>query len=131
VDIYSRKGEEKMTVEISTQLGQIDVAVEVIETLAGGAAMDCYGLVGMASQKQLKDGFAELLRRDNLSKGVVVHEDEDGVHIDMYIIVSFGTKISEVAHNVQSKVKYTLDQALGLHVSSVNIFVQGVRVTNP
>jgi uncharacterized alkaline shock family protein YloU len=131
VDIYSRKGEEKMTVEISTQLGQIDVAVEVIETLAGGAAMDCYGLVGMASQKQLKDGFAELLRRDNLSKGVVVHEDKDGVHIDMYIIVSYGTKISEVAHNVQSKVKYTLDQALGLHVSSVNIFVQGVRVTNP
>jgi uncharacterized alkaline shock family protein YloU len=120
-----------MTVEISTQLGQIDVAVEVIETLAGGAAMDCYGLVGMASQKQLKDGFAELLRRDNLSKGVVVHEDKDGVHIDMYIIVSYGTKISEVAHNVQSKVKYTLDQALGLHVSSVNIFVQGVRVTNP
>jgi uncharacterized alkaline shock family protein YloU len=120
-----------MTVEISTQLGQIDVAVEVIETLAGGAAMDCYGLVGMASQKQLKDGFAELLRRDNLSKGVVVHEDGDGVHIDMYIIVSYGTKISEVAHNVQSKVKYTLDQALGLNVSSVNIFVQGVRVTNP
>jgi uncharacterized alkaline shock family protein YloU len=131
VDTYSRKGEDKMTVEISTQLGQIDVAVEVIETLAGGAAMDCYGLVGMASQKQLKDGFAELLRRDNLSKGVVVHEDGDGVHIDMYIIVSYGTKISEVAHNVQSKVKYTLDQALGLNVSSVNIFVQGVRVTNP
>jgi uncharacterized alkaline shock family protein YloU len=120
-----------MTVEISTQIGQIDVAVEVIETLAGGAAMDCYGLVGMASLKQVKDGITELLGRDNLSKGVVVHEDEGGVHIDMYIIVSYGTKISEVAHNVQSKVKYTLDQTLGLHASSVNIFVQGVRVTNP
>lgn len=122
---------KEMMVEISTQIGQIDVAVEVIETLAGGAAMDCYGLVGMASRKQLKDGITELLRRDNLSKGVVVREDEEGIHIDMYIIVSYGTKISEVAHNVQSKVNYTLDQTLGLSASSVNIFVQGVRVTNP
>lgn len=122
---------KEMMVEISTQIGQIDVAVEVIETLAGGAAMDCYGLVGMASRKQLKDGITELLRRDNLSKGVVVREEEEGIHIDMYIIVSYGTKISEVAHNVQSKVNYTLDQTLGLSASSVNIFVQGVRVTNP
>lgn len=120
-----------MTVEISTQLGQIDVAVEVIETLAGSAAMECYGLVGMASQKQIKDGISDLLKRDNFGKGVVVREDEDGVHIDMYIIVCYGTKISEVAHNVQTKVKYTLEQTLGLHVETVNIFVQGVKVTSP
>ena len=49
----------------------------------------------------------------------------------MYIIVSYGTKISEIAHNVQSKVKYTLDQTVGLAVDSVNIFVQGVRVDEP
>jgi uncharacterized alkaline shock family protein YloU len=127
----SLKGDIQMSVEISSKLGQIDVAVEVIETLAGGAAMDCYGLVGMASRKQLKDGITELLGRDNFSKGVVVREDEEGIHIDLYIIVSYGTKISEVAHNVQSKVKYTLDQTLGLEVASINIFVQGVRVTNP
>lgn len=119
-----------MSVEISTQLGQIDVAVEVIETLAGGSAMECYGLVGMASKKQLKDGLAELLGRDNFRRGVIVREDEEGIHIDMYIIVSYGTKISEVAHNVQTKVKYTLEQTLGLQVQSVNVFVQGVRVTN-
>ncbi|HEM2252967.1 TPA: Asp23/Gls24 family envelope stress response protein, partial [Listeria monocytogenes] len=49
-------------------------------------------------------------------------------HIDMYIIVSFGTKISEVAHNVQERVKYTLEKTLGITVESVNIYVQGVRV---
>ncbi|COF83717.1 putative alkaline-shock protein [Bacillus cereus G9241] len=48
----------------------------------------------------------------------------------MYIIVSYGTKISEVAHNVQTKVKYTLDQTVGLAVDSVNIYVQGVKVIN-
>ena len=49
----------------------------------------------------------------------------------MYIIVSYGTKISEVAHNVQSKVKYTLEQTIGIAADTVNIYVQGVRVTNP
>lgn len=120
-----------MTMEFNTQLGQIDVSVDVIATLAGGAALDCYGLVGMASRKQLKDGLSELLKKDNLKKGIVVREDEEGLHIDLYIIVSYGTKISEVAQNVQSKVKYTLEQTLGIVVSSVNIYVQGVRVSNP
>jgi uncharacterized alkaline shock family protein YloU len=44
--------------------------------------------------------------------------------------VGFGTKISEVAHNVQAKIKYTLDQMLGVKVDQVNIFVQGVRLLN-
>lgn len=120
-----------MTIEMKTEYGHVDIATEVIATIAGGAAIDCYGIVGMASQKQIKDGITELLGRENLSKGIVVRKVGEEVHIDMYIIVSYGTKISEVAHNVQTKVKYTLDQMLGLSVDSVNIFVQGVRVTTP
>ncbi|MCP3761954.1 Asp23/Gls24 family envelope stress response protein [Domibacillus sp. A3M-37] len=120
-----------MTIELTTELGQIDISNEVIAMIAGGAAVDCYGIVGMASKKQLKDGIAEILRRENFTRGVLVRQEEDRIFIDMYIIVSYGTKISEVASNVQSKVKYTLNQTVGLSVDSVNIFVQGVRVTNP
>lgn len=120
-----------MTIELTTELGQVDISNEVIAMIAGGAAVDCYGIVGMASKNQLKDGLAEMLRRENFTRGVVVRQEEDRIFIDMYIIVSYGTKISEVASNVQSKVKYTLNQTVGLSVDSVNIFVQGVRVTNP
>ncbi|MET1177977.1 Asp23/Gls24 family envelope stress response protein [Peribacillus simplex] len=120
-----------MSIELQTKYGQIDISNDVIATVAGGAAVDCYGIIGMASKKQFKDGIAEILRKENFTKGVIVRQDEEEVHIDMYIIVSYGTKISEVAHNVQSKVKYTLDKTVGLAVDSVNIFVQGVRVTNP
>lgn len=119
-----------MTIEMKTKYGQIDIAEDVVAAVAGGAAVDCYGIVGMASQKQIKDGISELLKKENFQKGVVVRKTEEEVHIDMYIIVSYGTKISEVAHNVQTKVKYALDQMLGLTVDSVNIYVQGVRVTN-
>lgn len=116
---------------MKTVFGQIDISNDVIATIAGGAAVDCYGIVGMASKNQIKDGITDILRKDNFSRGVIVRQENDEVHIDMYIIVSYGTKISEIAHNVQSKVKYTLDKTVGLSVDSINIFVQGVRVTNP
>ncbi|WP_085524016.1 Asp23/Gls24 family envelope stress response protein [Tuberibacillus sp. Marseille-P3662] len=119
-----------MVIELATDYGQIDVAPDVVATIAGGAAIDCYGIVGMASQRQLKDGLTELLGRDNFSKGIVVHQNDDELNIDMYIIVSYGTKISEVANNVQTKVKYTLDQMLGVQVDAINIFIQGVHMTN-
>ncbi|MFD1426614.1 Asp23/Gls24 family envelope stress response protein [Kroppenstedtia sanguinis] len=119
-----------MTLDVSTHYGEIEVSNDVIATIAGVAAMDCYGLVGMASRSQLKDGIAELLGKENLSKGVEVREEQGQMEIDMHIIVGYGTKISEVAHNVQSKVKYTLDQMVGLQVSRVNVFVQGVRLVS-
>jgi uncharacterized alkaline shock family protein YloU len=120
----------KMSVEIATQLGQIEVTNDVIATVAGIAAMDCYGLVGMASRSQLKDGITELLRKENLSKGIEVREENGEIVIDLYIIVGYGTKISEVASNVQSKVKYTLSEIIGVKANKVNIFVQGVRLVN-
>ena len=120
-----------MSIELTTTYGQIDISNEVIAIIAGGAAVDCYGIVGMASKNQIKDGLTDILRKENFTRGVIVRQEEDLVHIDMYIIVSYGTKISEIAHNVQSKVKYTLDKTVGLAVDTVNIFVQGVRVTNP
>ncbi len=120
-----------MSIELQTKYGRVEISNDVIAAIAGGAVVDCYGIVGMASKNQLKDGIAEILRRENFAKGIVVRQENDEVHIDLYVIVSYGTKISEVAHNVQTKVKYTLDQTLGLSVQSINIYVQGVRVTNP
>lgn len=117
-----------MTIEMTTNHGMIDVDIDVLATIAGGAAMDCYGIVGMSSQKQLKDGIAELLKKENLSRGIVIRQDDDQIHVDMYVIVSYGTKISEVAHNTQTKVKYVLNHMLGLSVDSVNIYIQGVQV---
>jgi uncharacterized alkaline shock family protein YloU len=114
--------------EVVNELGKIYITNDVIAILAGSAALDCYGLVGMASRKQIKDGITELLGRENLSRGVEVRREKDQTEIDLYIIVSYGTKISVVAENVRAKVKYVMNEVVGLHVDEVNIFVQGVRV---
>lgn len=119
-----------MSVELTMKHGSVTITTDVIATIAGGTAVNCYGIVGMASNSQIRDGIAEMLKKENFSRGIVVRQDNGELHIDMYIIVSYGTKISEVAHNVQQQVKYTLNQTLGLPVQSVNIYVQGVRVMN-
>lgn len=120
-----------MSVEIKNEYGQIDISNDVIAQIAGGAAVECYGIVGMATKNQIRDGLTDILRKENFAKGVIVRQEADNLIIDMYVIISYGTKISEVAYQVQSKVKYTVKQLLGLPIKSVNIYVQGVRVTNP
>jgi uncharacterized alkaline shock family protein YloU len=118
-----------MTSAMENELGKVVISEELLANLAGVAAVECYGLVGMASRK-LKDGIAELLGRDNLSRGVEVQVEDDRLNVDLYIIVSYGTNIPEVAVNVMEKVKYTLEKYTGLTVTGVNIHVQGVRVTD-
>jgi uncharacterized alkaline shock family protein YloU len=113
--------------EINNNYGKIEISEEVIATIVGAAAVECYGLVGMASKKS-SDKFSELLGRENLARGVVVSINGDHVVIDLHIIVGYGVKISEVAANVMERVRYTVENFIGLKVAQVNVHVQGVRV---
>ncbi|MBQ9327624.1 MAG: Asp23/Gls24 family envelope stress response protein [Solobacterium sp.] len=117
-----------MTVERKTKFGAISVTEDAVASLAGGVITECYGVVGMASKKLVRDGWAELLRMENYSRGVVVKHTDEGLEIDLYIIVSFGVKISEVVQEAQKKVKYILQKSLSVEVSAVNVYVQGVQV---
>lgn len=117
-----------MSITKNTQFGNINISIEAIANLAGGVVTECYGVVGMASQKILKDGLAELLKKNNYSKGVVVRQNEDKLELDLYIIVSHGVKISEVVHEVQKKTKYMLEKSLELDFNVINVYVQGVKV---
>jgi len=99
----------------------------VVASIAGHAANECYGIVGMAA-RGLRDGIAERLNRDNLHRGVEVEAREGGILIELYVIAQYGTRISEVAHNLMSAVKYTVEKTLGLPVLAVNVNVQGIHL---
>ena len=117
-----------MSLEINNELGHVSISDDVIASVAGGAAVSCYGIIGMASKNQVKDGITEILGKENYSKGIKVKKDEGKLIIDLYIIVMYGTKISEIANNVQSSVKYQIEKTLGVKVDEVNIFIQGIKV---
>lgn len=111
----------------TTEIGNIYVAEEVVATIAGLAAIDCYGLVGMVPHN-IQSEITSILGIDSIRKGVEVSRSEDGLVIDVHVIVGYGTKISEVAHNVMQKVTYVLEHNAGLPVAAVNVNVKGVKV---
>ena len=73
--------------QMHTDLGQVIIDEEVIATYAGINAIECFGIVGMASVN-MKDGFAQLLKRDNVSKGVHIKINDNKIYIDFHIIVA-------------------------------------------
>ena len=117
-----------MPINKSTEYGNISISLDAISSLAGGTITECYGVVGMASQKAVRDGWAELLKKENYAKGVVVRQDAEGLVLDLYIIALHGIKLHEVVYEAQKRVKYVLEKTLEVKCSKVNIFVQGVRV---
>lgn len=116
-----------MVAKIYNELGYINISESVIATIAGAAAMECYGLVGMAS-KRSTDGFVELLKGENLKRGVKITQNQNKITIDLYVIIEYGVKISVVAENIIEKVKYYVEKQTGLKVSKINVIVESVRV---
>lgn len=117
-----------MAVNLTNEYGSIEISKEVIATVVGGAATEIFGIVGMASKNQLRDNVSEILKKENYARGIIVRKENESVAIDVFIIVSYGTKISEVSRNVQERVAYQLESNLGIKAESVNVYVQGVRV---
>ncbi|MGN1249733.1 MAG: Asp23/Gls24 family envelope stress response protein [Candidatus Spyradocola sp.] len=113
--------------KIKNELGTISVVEDVITTVAGYAAIECIGIVAMAS-KRATDGLVELLGRENLKRGVRAVLSEDSVSINLYIIVEYGVSIAAVAKNVVETVKYRVENLVGVKVDSVNVTVEGIRV---
>lgn len=116
-----------MSIRVANEFGSIIIDEQVFATIAGIAAMECYGIVGMAT-KNATEGFFELLKKEQLTKGIKVTTSEDKINIDLYAILQYGVKISVVAENIISRVRYSVESFSGIEVDKVNIFVQGVRV---
>ena len=117
-----------MTVKINTKDGQIELSNDVIATVVGGSANEIFGVVGMASKSALKDNFQALLRKENYSKGVVIKSTDAGISVDVYTVMSYGVKISEVSKNIQERVKFNLENQLGITADMVNVYVQNIKV---
>jgi len=117
----------KMTTQ--TELGQIEISNTAVASVAAHAVLQSYGVVGMALPG-LREGLVELLQRDSSKRGVVVTTDGDEIAIDLYVVLEYGLRISEVAHNIMHNVKFAVEQALGRPVKQVNVHVQGLRVSS-
>ncbi len=107
----------------STHLGKIEISPAAVASLANHAVLKTYGVVGMSLRN-----LVQILSRDS-KRGVSVHIEGGEIVIDLYVIIEYGTRISEVAHNIMENVKFAVEKALGVSVSQVNVYVQELRVS--
>src|SRR6266567_2099443 len=97
--------------------GKIEVAPRAIATIAAQAVGRSYGVVGVA----------QALHQNDAHRGVEVRIGDQQIEIDLYVIMEYGTRIGEVARNVQEHVRYAVERALGMPVARVNVRVQGLK----
>jgi uncharacterized alkaline shock family protein YloU len=108
--------------------GSVQIANEVLADLAGFAALESYGVVGMAAPT-LRDDVAQLLTRERLRKGVRVgHDDTGEVTVDLYVVIEHGTNLAEVSHNLANRVRHDLTSFAEVPVGRVDVHVQGIKV---
>lgn len=111
----------------SNEHGNVIYADEVISKIVGLATMECYGVVGMVS-KSATEGLWELMRIENLAKGVKIERKNEKLIIELFVMVEYGTKISVISNNIIQKVKYNVENYTGLKVAAITVNVQAVRI---
>ncbi len=107
-------------------LGKIEVLPNAIHSIAVQAVCGCYGVVGIAAPR-LHNGQAVLLTDGQSNQGVQVRMVNDQIILEVYVVLEYGLRISEIARNIMSSVKYSTEKMLGVPVAQVNINVQGLR----
>ena len=112
---------------INNKLGEIQISSDVIAMYAGMTAVECFGIVGMASVS-MKDGLVKLLKRESLTHGITVEVQDNHISIDFHVIVAYGVSICAVSDNLIASVKSKVEEFTGMEVDKINIYVEGVRV---
>jgi len=106
---------------LASPLGRISISHEAVAHIVGRVATEAYGVVGMASRKRL-------LTRDRLRQGIAVGgSGEEGVTIELNVIVEYGLNLAEVASTLRNRVQYEVERLTGLRVAGVEVRIQDVR----
>lgn len=113
-------------VKVNNEQGEINVTANVYTNIAGVAASNCFGVKGMA-MRSVTDGLVHLLKKDAMSKGVLVTFHEDGsISIDLHIIIDHGVNIVTLGNSIISEVRYVVTKSTGTEVRAVNVFVDSI-----
>ena len=110
-----------------TIAGNLHVANDVLADMVGNAALECYGVGGMAAPNAA-DGIAKILPASRLRRGVVVTTTEVGVHVELYVVIEYGTNINTVSQNLVDQVTFALSEYARVPLDGVEVHVQGVKV---
>ncbi|HZJ77612.1 MAG TPA: Asp23/Gls24 family envelope stress response protein [Clostridia bacterium] len=114
-------------IRLENYLGIIEISHEYFSKLIGNAVSSCFGVAGMANSNA-RQGLRSVFRkkRSFVDKGVNVYKDGNGLSVDLHIVVTFGLNITAIVKSIVNKVRYVIEEATGLEVRKVNVYVDGM-----
>ena len=113
-------------IKLETSLGMIELTDEYFYTVISNALGSCFGFAGLSKGGGVLDGIKNLFRGKKTRKGITVRRDGNGLSADLHIDVTYEMNISATVRSIVNKVRYTLEEATGLEVKKVNVFVDGM-----
>ncbi|SDC04754.1 Asp23/Gls24 family envelope stress response protein [Shouchella lonarensis] len=111
--------------EEKSGLGKVEISPEVIEVIAGIAAQEVEGVAGLRGN--FAADVAERFGRKNHGKGVKVELGDDGITIDVALIIHYGATVPEVANLVQLNIQQALETMTALELKAIHIHVVDVH----
>lgn len=115
-----------LNVRDDISLGKIEIAPEVIEVITGIAASEVKGIASMRGN--FATGVVERFGGTSHSKGVKVELTEEGILIDLFVVIEFGLSIPQVAERLQKNIRQTLMTMTALEIGEINIHVVGIQM---
>ena len=106
----------------SEEHGDVYISEEVLEMIAGAAALEVEGVTGLAGSTVSE----QILGRKKLTKGISILWESDNITINVSIQIRYGSIIPDVAQKVQEAVIASVEATSGLHVAAVNVRVGGI-----
>jgi len=118
-----------MSLNPSTSInGTLKVTEGVISDLVGYAALETFGVVGMVAPS-FQDGFVKLLPARALRRGVTVEVSDEGLLIDLYVIIEHGVNLMTVSKNLIDRIRFVVENCADQKIADVSVHVQGINVT--
>ncbi len=108
--------------------GNLKVSNDCIADLAGYAALECYGVVGMADTDE-EQGVTFLLPTQRLSKGVDVSAEDGHLVVDLHVVMEQGVNMAAISSNLVSSVKFLLARIAELQDVEVRVHIEGMRTS--
>ncbi|HSG13940.1 MAG TPA: Asp23/Gls24 family envelope stress response protein [Gaiellaceae bacterium] len=114
--------EREQFVVATGEHGSIAVTRDAIVEIVGHAVAESYGVVAFAGERRLSRLFPR-----GLVKGIDVELTDDGLAVEIRVVVEHGLKLGEVADAVRERVLYELERMVGLSVASLEVHIEKVR----
>jgi len=115
-------------IRIENHLGVIEVSNAYFANMIGRAVSECFGVSGLVNSTPVQGIRSMISGKEVSDKGVRVRNVGKELIIDLYITVSYGVNIAAIAKSIINKVSYTVENACGMPVGKVNVFVAEIKM---